>query len=65
MVEISIYRGMEKVKIIKVPCQNCGKLVEVTLNENGYYVGCVFCNDCMRGQSWSAGTESFSKERVF
>ena len=61
-----IYKPKEipaEFRTTKIPCQNCGKLVEVTLDENGYFFGCVFCRDCIGG--WSAGTEGFSKERVF
>ena len=39
-------------KMIEVPCQSCGKLVQVWAI-NGIYRGCVFCSDCMNGHdSW-------------
>ena len=46
---------------IDVPCQGCGKLVQVQCG----FVGCVFCQDCMRRNEWGAGTDDFSIERVY
>lgn len=43
-------------KTAEVPCQNCGRLVTITLP----FVGCVFCSDCMNNDSgWNDGTEQF------
>ena len=36
---------MDKIEIenpVKIPCYNCGKLVDIWLP----YYGCVFCEDC-------------------
>ena len=44
----------DEIKIVKMPCENCGKIVKIIVP----FVGCVFCNDCMRGDSsWDASTE--------
>jgi len=43
-----------------LPCQNCGKIVVVVLP----FYGCVFCDDCMKGNgSYEANASEF-KERV-
>ena len=44
----------------EIPCQNCGKMVTVMLP----FIGCVFCSDCMKGDSgWNDGTEQFYDRR--
>ena len=44
----------------QVPCQNCGKLVTISLP----FLGCVFCRDCMMGDSGQYdGTEDFYDKR--
>ena len=44
----------------EAPCQNCGKMVTIMLP----FVGCVFCEDCARGDSgWNDGTEQFYEPR--
>ena len=46
----------------KMPCQNCGKMVTVMLP----FIGCVFCGDCMRGDSSSeANSEAFHKRWLY
>lgn len=49
----------DKVEIIKVPCQNCGKFVEIT-TIGGFHIGCVFCLDCQHTSSVSIGSENFN-----
>lgn len=45
---------LEDVRMAKLPCENCGRVVSVIVP----FVGCVFCNDCMMGDSsWEATTE--------
>ena len=44
----------------ELPCQNCGKLVTVSLP----FIGCVFCGDCFKADSgWDDGTEQFNEPR--
>ena len=40
-------KSKEPLKLIEVGCQNCGKKVMVP----SPFYGCVFCPDCMRGES--------------
>ena len=50
----------EEQRIGEVPCQNCGRLVIVTLP----FIGCVFCKDCQKTDgnfSWEASSEDFHK----
>ena len=44
----------------KLPCQNCGKLVDVCLP----FYGCVFCSECMKGESYETADAPEFKERV-
>lgn len=47
-------------KTAEIPCQNCGRLVTVTLP----FIGCVFCGDCIKADSgWNDGTEDFYEPR--
>lgn len=40
----------------ELPCQSCGKLVTVMLP----FYGCVFCSDCIKGESYeTADSEEF------
>ena len=44
----------------QLPCQNCGRLVTVILP----FLGCVFCSDCMKGDSGTNdGSEVFYEKR--
>jgi len=52
-------------KTIKAQCQNCGKEVIVPLDENGFYVGCVFCEECQEATSWSSGTEQIPYQNEY
>ena len=46
--------------IAELPCQNCGRLVLVSLP----FIGCVFCGDCIHSDSgWNDGSEQFYEER--
>lgn len=46
----------------ELPCQNCGKLVWVTLP----FYGCVFCSDCMKGESYeTADAPEFKRKFVW
>ena len=47
---------MDNSNFITIPCQNCGKPVQVLPG----FIGCVFCSECMRSTGWMAGTESLS-----
>ena len=41
---------------IEIPCQNCGKKIEIITP----FVGCPFCEECMNNQvMWTSGTENF------
>ena len=44
--------------MIKIPCQSCGKIVEVWA-VGGIYSGCVFCSDCTNGQGTYQYREQF------
>lgn len=47
-------------KTAEIPCQNCGRLVLVSLP----FIGCVFCSSCIIGDSgWNDGSEDFYKPR--
>lgn len=44
----------------EVPCQNCGRLVTISLP----FIGCVFCSDCIDNDTgWNDGTEGFYEPR--
>ena len=42
-------------KVIKLPCENCGKLVMVVTP----FIGCVYCGECSIGESYSVGAPEF------
>ena len=44
----------------EIPCQNCGKLVSVILP----FYGCVFCDECAKGQSYEAADAPEFKEKI-
>jgi len=49
-----------KKEFAEIPCQNCDRLVTVSLP----FVGCVFCGDCAGGDSgWNDGAEGFYDKR--
>ena len=44
----------------EAPCQNCGKMVTISLP----FIGCVFCSDCIKSDTgWNDGTEDFYEKR--
>jgi hypothetical protein len=49
---------------MEIPCFNCGTLVAIWPNAEGVFVGCVFCEECNSGTSWSGGTE-YTEEREY
>ena len=44
----------------ELPCQNCGTLVTVHLP----FIGCVFCEECSHGISYSDAEDFHSGERI-
>ena len=47
------------VQTAELPCQNCGKLVMVAIP----FYGCIFCDECMKFQSYETADASEFKER--
>ena len=43
----------------EIPCQNCGKLVLVAVP----FYGCVFCSECMQGESYETADAPEFKEK--
>ena len=41
-------------KLVDIPCQNCGTPVSIMVP----FVGCVFCADCVRGETISDASAS-------
>jgi hypothetical protein len=39
--------------VIYIPCQGCGIPVAVHV----VFIGCAFCEKCLRSKSWSVGSE--------
>jgi hypothetical protein len=50
---------------ITVPCFSCGTPIRVILNENGYSVGCVYCEDCMVGNQSTFNSEDMIDRREY
>jgi len=50
-----------KKEAAELPCQNCGELVWVTVP----FYGCVFCPDCMQGESYESADAPEFKRRFF
>lgn len=46
-------------KTAKLNCQNCGKEVEVIVP----FFGCVFCPECMKGESYETADAAEFKHR--
>ena len=50
----------EMMMMDKLPCQNCGELVEVCLP----FYGCVFCSECKRGESYETADAPEFKKKI-
>lgn len=46
-------------KTEELPCQNCGKLVLVTVP----FYGCIFCSECIESESYETADAPEFKER--
>lgn len=47
-------------KVAKMPCQNCGKMVNVMVP----FYGCIFCSECMKGESYETADAAEFKRYV-
>ncbi len=54
----NVYKSKTEEKVLgTVPCFSCGKKVQVMLP----YIGCIYCEECMKSFSWSGGSIANSR----